>query len=853
MKTKFALVFAAAAASLTAQAATWTNETITQDQTLSEAVIVNSATQNSGKLTVNAGVNYDQANSKGDYTLNGGEIDVGDGLAFTVRDFVMNGGKITATGSSYTPNEHNSTQPAFGAYNSFVMNAGEVDLSNGGRLWIGTAQKADPSSYGRMALKGGTIKMSGNGLITGNKRVINSTTMEGYVGDEVLAGNTIGFDGVTLTVESGTNTVDALHTELTGGAITVNSGATLEFVTTAATNETDADAETEFAKINSLRMTGGELNVSGTVDASALNASDFIGGSIAMNGGELKTGKNTVLNTTIVNKSSSTIQNGGHIEMTGGIISFDAESSDPALTITGGNFDMTGGTIDLTNGRLSMDADAYMNGGVINATDVSVTTSSASSEGSISFESLKMEGGVINAKTFTVASGSTFTYAVNGGKLNLTGEGSSFTNSGTLALTGLTGHDQGKQLYQLLGISENQLVETGSLDLTQNGNQFITGLTYNAESGLQVTAAESVDDLNDGTLKASKYAAAGLAVAAGAGDIQGDMTAAALMQLGTYTDYLNDFNDSASQALNYVENQIEAASARGLAAYTVASDIQRLINDGVEARNMTSIYQGGGAWANVFYSKNSADTLYGDNAGYESDIYGGQIGFDWAASCGYRLGAALSIGTADSNNTGAGVTDTDIDSDFYGVSIYASKQVERLTFGLDVGYTKVENDLTTRAYGKTFSDSVDASVWTAGLRANVLAWDGDALDITPHVGLRYNYVDMDNMGMVDQDSLNMIEMPVGISFAGNFEAAGWTIAPVLDLSIVPQLGDKDVNLTVQGANSTNFDVLDGSLFRTTLGVEAAYGNFGLGLNYKYGTSSEDRDNHSVNLNAVYRF
>ena len=767
MKTKFALVFAAAAASLTAQAATWTNETITQDQTLSEAVIVNSATQNSGKLTVNAGVNYDQANSKGDYTLNGGEIDVGDGLAFTVRDFVMNGGKITATGSSYTPNEHNSTQPAFGAFNSFVMNAGEVDLSNGGRLWIGTAQKADPSSYGRMALKGGTIKMSGNGLITGNKRVINSTTMSGYVGDEVLAGNTIGFDGVTLTVESGTNTVDALHAELTGGAITVNSGATLEFVTTAATNETDRDAATKFEEINSLRMSGGELNVSGKFDASKL--------------------------------------------------------------------------------------DAYMTGGVINATDVSVTTSSASSEGSISFESLKMEGGVINAKTFTVASGNTFTYAVNGGKLNLTGEGSSFTNSGTLALTGLTGHDQGKKLYQLLGISENQLGDTGTLDLTQNGNQFITGLTYDATNGLQVTAAESVDKLGDATLKASKYAAAGLAVAAGAGDIQGDMTAAALMQLGTYTDYLNDFNGSASQALNYVESQIEAASARGLAAYTVASDIQRLINDGVEARNMTSIYQGGGAWANVFYSKNSADTLYGDNAGYESDIYGGQIGFDWAASCGYRLGAALSIGTADSNNTGAGVTDTDIDSDFYGVSIYASKQVERLTFGLDVGYTKVENDLTTRAYGKTFSDSVDASVWTAGLRANVLAWDGDALDITPHVGLRYNYVDMDNMGMVDQDSLNMIEMPVGISFAGNFEAAGWTIAPVLDLSIVPQLGDKDVNLTVQGASSTNFDVLDGSLFRTTLGVEAAYGNFGLGLNYKYGTSSEDRDNHSVNLNAVYRF
>lgn len=127
------------------------------------------------------------------------------------------------------------------------------------------------------------------------------------------------------------------------------------------------------------------------------------------------------------------------------------------------------------------------------------------------------------------------------------------------------------------------------------------------------------------------------------------------------------------------------------------------------------------------------------------------------------------------------------------------------------------------------------------------------MKVTPHVGLRYNRIDMDDMGITEQDDMNLIEMPVGVAFSANFEAAGWTVAPVLDLSLVPQIGDKDVNITVRGANGTDFDVVDGSLFRTTLGVEAAYGNFGLGLNYKYGTSSEDRDDHSVNLNAVYRF
>ena len=67
-----------------------------------------------------------------------------------------------------------------------------------------------------------------------------------------------------------------------------------------------------------------------------------------------------------------------------------------------------------------------------------------------------------------------------------------------------------------------------------------------------------------------------------------------------------------------------------------------------------------------------------------------------------------------------------------------------------------------------------------------------------------------------------------------------------------QLGDKDVGYSVLGVDS-HADIIDSSVFRTTLGVSAEYGNFGLGLDYRYGTSSKDRDDHSLNFNAVYRF
>lgn len=856
MKTKFAVAFAAAVVSFAAQADVWTDKTITEDTTLEAGTVINSVVQEGGKLTVSASAGYDQDNSKGDYTLNDGTIDVQDGQALSVRDFVMNGGTIDATGSTFTADEHSRTYPAFGAYNSFVMNDGEVTLSNGGRLWIGTAQKENPNSYGRMALRGGTINFTGNGYITGNKRVINSTTMEGYVGDEVLAGNTIGFDGVTVNVTGNGNTIDALKTEITGGEVSIASNATLTVKTSAATNETDPSAATKAADINSLRMTGGKLIVAGTMDASELNTTDFVGGVITMAGGNLNTGKNTTIDTDILVTAGGSTITGESVKMTGGSIAFDPEGDSLGLTFTADTFDMTGGTIDTTHGRIRVNADTYLGGGLVKATHVFVDSADAmfvGLDGNIDFNVLEIDGATVETNTFAVNANSELFFNTKDGAIRLTGENASFTNAGTLKFYGLTGHDQGKKLNELLGIAADQFTNTGTADFTENGNQFITSLTYDVEKGLQVTVAESVDALTDGTLKGSKYAGAGLAVAAGAGDIQGDMTAAALAELGTYTDYMDNFNGSASKALAYVEDQIETASARGLAAYTVANDIQRLINDGVESRNMMSIHEGAGVWANVFYSQNGADSVYGSKAGYETDIYGGQLGFDWTATCGGRLGAVLTIGTADSNNTGANMTDTDIDSDFYGLSVYASKQIERLTFGADIGYTKVENDLTTKGFGRSFDDSVDADIWTVGVRTNILAWDGDVVKVTPHFGVRYNHIDMDDMGMTEHDGLNVIEMPVGVAFSGNFETAGWTIAPVVDLSLVPQIGDKDVNIAVQGAQGEHFDVIDGSLFRTTLGVEASVGNFGLGVNYKYGTSSDDRDDHSVNVKAVYRF
>lgn len=86
----------------------------------------------------------------------------------------------------------------------------------------------------------------------------------------------------------------------------------------------------------------------------------------------------------------------------------------------------------------------------------------------------------------------------------------------------------------------------------------------------------------------------------------------------------------------------------------------------------------------------------------------------------------------------------------------------------------------------------------------------------------------------------------GVS-SSRFSSCERPIQPSVDFTVVPQLGDKDVD-TVLGS----VDVID-NLYNTELGVEAATGNFSFGLSYKYGFGKEDRKNQSLNLNARYMF
>lgn len=284
--------------------------------------------------------------------------------------------------------------------------------------------------------------------------------------------------------------------------------------------------------------------------------------------------------------------------------------------------------------------------------------------------------------------------------------------------------------------------------------------------------------------------------------------------------------------------------------YNAAYDAAEQVWNTVGAHNIARTPgKANGVWADVFYTANEAKGMYDDGYGYEADVYGGVLGYDYTAACGGKIGAALTIGTSDVDATGDFIGRYGNDADFWGLSIYASKDItDKMIVSADVTYLSLDNDINGSVAGASVDESIDSSVISVGLRADWKAYESNAFEIVPHAGIRYAQIDVDDYREFDGESLDVLEMPVGVAFNGKFEAAGMKFVPTLDFTVVPQIGDKDVK-TFDG---DTLDVLNNT-YNTTLGISAEYGDFTFGVAAKYGFGTDDRSNAGVKVNATYAF
>ena len=326
-----------------------------------------------------------------------------------------------------------------------------------------------------------------------------------------------------------------------------------------------------------------------------------------------------------------------------------------------------------------------------------------------------------------------------------------------------------------------------------------------------------------------------------------------------YQQFSNGKYEWNTQTLNTILNDVAAIGAT-TGAQAVTMDAVNQMADTVAARTsiLTQRAQGVNVWVDVNGGRFEGKKVM-DGAGYSSDIYAGTLGADYQFANGAVLGAALTIGTADTDSKGT-TAKTSMDSDLVGFSVYGSKTFADIwNVAGDIGYLQASNDVTESGYGfGDFSEDVDA--FTLGVRGEVLAKAG-SVNIVPHLGLRYTRLSTDGFTAgfnTEIDDQNIFQMPVGVTVSADFETSGWTIAPKFDLSVVPTFGDKDADLKlgisgVSASDDLSVRVIDSNPVQATLGVSATNGAWGFGLNYKLGVGSDDRMNNSFNANVRYAF
>ena len=318
-----------------------------------------------------------------------------------------------------------------------------------------------------------------------------------------------------------------------------------------------------------------------------------------------------------------------------------------------------------------------------------------------------------------------------------------------------------------------------------------------------------------------------------------------------------DFEDATDDVIVDAENATTNMAVAG-GAFSAALDYQNEVVSALDRRTtITNLNSARGEvgvtpWVDVFGTTNEAKRLYGSNAGYEADIYGAVLGFDYTAACGGVLGVAFNVGTGDGNSVGDGAK-VDNDADYYDFSVYAAKQFGSFNVKADFGYTQASNDLSTTNVLGSFKESLDADLWTFGVGSEFLLQAG-SVNVVPHAGIRMTRLSMDDSKYgADYDDMTVYQLPLGVAVSSTFETNGWKLAPMADISVVPTFGDKDAVATYFGGITETTRVVDTNPVQGTLGVEAQNGAFTFGLNYRLTAGGDDRMNNSFNANVRYAF
>ena len=312
-----------------------------------------------------------------------------------------------------------------------------------------------------------------------------------------------------------------------------------------------------------------------------------------------------------------------------------------------------------------------------------------------------------------------------------------------------------------------------------------------------------------------------------------------------------------------------AAQAALLAARTSQEAVAGRTGVGASSSALTFADngQGAGLWVNPIYVSSESDGFAVSNKDYgvDIDLYGIALGGDYTLANGVRVGAFFNVGSgeADGNGQANGVSN---DFDYYGVGLYAGYSLGQFSVVGDVSYSVVDSEVdASTAVGKITS-SFDTDNLSVGVTGQY-EFDFNGTLVTPHVGLRYSALSVDDYsfkaadytqgGEASIDDANVFSIPVGVTIAKELAFNTWTVKPSLDVTVQGNFGDDELDSSASWDNvawQSNYksEFIDSFTYGATLGVAAKTGSFsaGIGLGYQ-GSSNTDEFSASANARFVF--
>lgn len=242
------------------------------------------------------------------------------------------------------------------------------------------------------------------------------------------------------------------------------------------------------------------------------------------------------------------------------------------------------------------------------------------------------------------------------------------------------------------------------------------------------------------------------------------------------------------------------------------------------------------------------------------ELGGVVVGGDFTSG-DWTVGALANVGTGSVRGAGdnRGVEN---DVDYYGVEAYAAKRFGQFNVVGHVGYTRTKNDLTDSSIGYAKVDDLDADVWNVGVRCEMQFAVTDKSRLVPYVGINYLRVSTDgyttSQGVsVSSEDQNLFTVPVGVAFKGTMTtASGWNWSPSADVAYVGAFGDRDVEATTRdglASGSVSMDVWSENVVRTSFGLEAEKGGFGIGAMAGLAVGSDDTTGAFGQIRVHYAF